>query len=175
MGARNEVKQLSKLICIDAATLMERNLPPIQYCVHGLIPQGLVTFSGPAKVGKSLLVLDLARKVSAGEKFWGFSTERGTVLYLALEDTLVRLQNRLDAMTENAYPDLYLSVMASPLSEGLVEQIREFADPLASFGFNALTVGLGEAGVLYFIGYTLLRQMPKIKSFREFVGRVNRL
>ena len=73
MGARNEVKQMSKLICIDAATLMERNLPPIQYCVHGLIPQGLVTFSGPAKVGKSLLVLDLARKVSAGEKFWGIS------------------------------------------------------------------------------------------------------
>ena len=140
MGARNEVIQLSKLICIDAATLMERNLPPIQYCVHGLIPQGLVTFSGPAKVGKSLLVLDLARKVSAGEKFWGFSTERGTVLYLALEDTLVRLQNRLDAMTENVYPDLYLSVMASPLSEGLVEQIREFADDHESLSLVIIDV-----------------------------------
>ena len=53
-------------------------------------------------------------------------------------------------------------------------QIREFADPLASFGFNALTVGLGEAGVLYPIGYTLLRQLPRIKSFRDFVDKVNR-
>ena len=53
-------------------------------------------------------------------------------------------------------------------------RIQTFADPLLSFGFNALTVGLGEAGVLYLIGYTLLRQLPKIKSFREFVDRVNR-
>ena len=52
-------------------------------------------------------------------------------------------------------------------------QLQEFADPLKSYGFNALTVGLGEAGVLYLIGYTLLRQLPKIKSFREFVERVN--
>ena len=52
-------------------------------------------------------------------------------------------------------------------------RIQSFRDPLASFGFNALTVGLGEALVLYLIGYTLLRQLPKIKSFREFVQRVN--
>ena len=52
--------------------------------------------------------------------------------------------------------------------------IQEFPSPLSSYGFNALTVGLGEAGVLYLIGYTLLRQLPKIKSFREFVERVNK-
>ena len=52
-------------------------------------------------------------------------------------------------------------------------QIQEFSDPLASFGFNALTVGLGEAGVLYLIGYTLLLQLPKIKLFREYIERVN--
>ena len=52
-------------------------------------------------------------------------------------------------------------------------QIQEFESPLASFGFNALTVGLGEAGVLYLIGYTLLRQLPKLKVFRELCERVN--
>ena len=52
-------------------------------------------------------------------------------------------------------------------------QIREFSSPLASCAFNALTVGLGEAGVLYLIGYTLLCQLPKIRSIREFVDRVN--
>ena len=51
---------------------------------------------------------------------------------------------------------------------------QEFASPLKSYGFNALTVGVGEAGVLYLIGYTLLRQLPKIKFFREFVESVNR-
>ena len=52
-------------------------------------------------------------------------------------------------------------------------QIQTFSNPLASYGFNALTVGLGELGVMYLLGYTLLRQMPKFKFFREFVQRVN--
>ena len=50
---------------------------------------------------------------------------------------------------------------------------QEFADPLKSYGFNALTVGLGELGVLYLIGYTLLRQLPRITAFREFTEKVN--
>ena len=53
-------------------------------------------------------------------------------------------------------------------------QIQEFESPLASYGVNALTVGLGEAGVLYFIGYTLIRQLPKIKAIRDFIDRFNR-
>lgn len=52
-------------------------------------------------------------------------------------------------------------------------RIQELPTPLQSYGFNALTVGLGEAAVLYLIGYTLLRQLPKIKSVREFIDRVN--
>ena len=52
-------------------------------------------------------------------------------------------------------------------------QIQEFSSPMASYGFNALTVGLGEAAVLYLIGYTLLRQLPKIKFFRDFFDRIN--
>ena len=46
-------------------------------------------------------------------------------------------------------------------------QIQEFENPLLSYGFNALTVGIGEAGVLYLIGYPLIQVLPKIKFFRE--------
>ena len=53
-------------------------------------------------------------------------------------------------------------------------QIQEFENPLLSYGFNALTVGLGEAAVLYLIGYTLLRQLPRIQAIREFINRFNR-
>ena len=53
-------------------------------------------------------------------------------------------------------------------------QIQEFESPLASYGFNALTVGLGEVGVLYLIGYTLIRQLPKIKAIRDFIDRFNK-
>ena len=48
---------------------------------------------------------------------------------------------------------------------------QEFESPLASYGFNALTVGVGEAGVLYLIGYTLLRQLPRLKFFREMMEK----
>jgi uncharacterized membrane protein len=52
-------------------------------------------------------------------------------------------------------------------------QIQEFLSPLASYGFNALTVGVGEAGVLYLLGYPLLCELPKIKLARVFINRVN--
>ena len=54
-------------------------------------------------------------------------------------------------------------------------KFQEFPDnALASYGVNALTVGLGEAAVLYLIGYTLLRQLPRVKSLRAFFDKVNR-
>ena len=53
-------------------------------------------------------------------------------------------------------------------------QIQQFSSPLASFAFNALTVGLGEAGVLYLLGYTLLCQLPKIPVVRDFIDRFNK-
>ena len=52
---------------------------------------------------------------------------------------------------------------------------QEFPDSaLASYGSNALTVGLGEAGVLYLLGYTLLCQLPKIPVVRDFIDRFNK-
>ena len=52
-------------------------------------------------------------------------------------------------------------------------KIQELGSPLTSFAFNALTVGLGEAVVLYLLGYMLLVQLPKIKAVREFIEKLN--
>ena len=41
------------------------------------------------------------------------------------------------------------------------------------YAANAAWVGLGELGVLYLLGYTLLRQLPRIQYFRELFDRVN--
>ena len=46
-------------------------------------------------------------------------------------------------------------------------QMQEFENPLLSYGFNALTVGVGEAGVLYLIGYPLMQVLPKLRVFRD--------
>ena len=52
-------------------------------------------------------------------------------------------------------------------------KIQEFPSALGSYGFNALTVGLGEMAVLFLLGYPLLVQLPKIKSVRALIDRVN--
>ncbi len=77
----------------------------------------------------------------------------------------------------NRLPGCFMPVIFNAVIVGAVltwgYQIQEFASPLASYGFNALTVGVGEIGVLYLIGYPLLTYLPKLRFFREFSARFN--
>jgi RecA-family ATPase len=66
--------------------------PPI---VDGLLYSGTYLFVGAPKVGKSFFMAQLAYHVSMGIKLWDYEVKKGTVLYLALEDTEKRLQERL--------------------------------------------------------------------------------
>jgi hypothetical protein len=59
------------------------------------------------------------------------------------------------------------------LREEVQAREHQFLSPLASYGFNALTVAIGEAGVLYLLGYPLLCELPKVKLARVFINRVN--
>ena len=38
---------------------------------------------------------------------------------------------------------------------------------------NCLQVGIGEAGVMYIVGYPLMVQLEKLKFFREFLLKIN--
>ncbi len=53
-------------------------------------------------MGKSWLALWLAVTVAKGEPVWGMSVRQGTTLYLCLEDSTLRIQNRLFEITEDA-------------------------------------------------------------------------
>ncbi|MBR6208538.1 MAG: QueT transporter family protein [Oscillospiraceae bacterium] len=44
---------------------------------------------------------------------------------------------------------------------------QEFESPLASYGFNAFTVGLGESGVLYLLGLPLITLLPRLRGRPE--------
>ena len=67
-----------------------------------LLPVGVAILAGAPKIGKSWLALQIARAVAAGEPLFGEPVARGRVLYLALEDTPVRLQERL---ARQAWPE----------------------------------------------------------------------
>ena len=80
---------------INAAELYTKDIPPVYWIVKGLISEGITFLSAKSKVGKSWLCLDLAYSVSNGRDFLGFKTTKSKVLYMALEDSKSRLQDRL--------------------------------------------------------------------------------
>ena len=114
------------LTYLDGETLMSTVLPPIRFVVDKLLPQGLHILAGAPKVGKSWLALWLCLCVAKGEPIWNFLTTKGSVLYLCLEDSYSRIQNRLLDITADAPASLRFATMSEKLHCGLVEQIEGF-------------------------------------------------
>ncbi len=98
--------------------------PPL---IDGLLYPGTYIFAGSPKLGKSFLMAQLAYHISTGTPLWNYTTRKGTVLYLALEDDYRRLQERLYRMfgTESA-DNLFFSVSAGQIGRGLDEQLVRF-------------------------------------------------
>lgn len=117
---------LDKLDTIDGATLMSQPLHPPNFVVDTLLSQGLHILAGSPKVGKSWLALWLAVTVAKGEPVWGMSVKRGTTLYLCLEDSTLRIQNRLFEITEDAPDNVHFCTESSVLGKGLEQQLESF-------------------------------------------------
>ena len=117
---------VEKLETINGSDLIDARLPKKKFCVEGLIPQGLIVLGGAPKIGKSWMMMDLCLSVAKGEKFWGFETNKSTVLYLCLEDNLARVQTRILQLTDDAPENVYFSTSAGTIDEGLLEQIEKF-------------------------------------------------
>lgn len=115
-----------KLNTIDGETLMSLPLQPLNFVVDTLISQGLHILAGSPKVGKSWLALWLAVTVAKGEPVWGMQVKQGTTLYLCLEDSQLRIQNRLFDVTEDAPPTVHFCTESRILGDGLTEQLEQF-------------------------------------------------
>lgn len=89
----------------SAADLMAQEFKPVQWAVHGIVPEGVTILSGDPKIGKSWLVYQMCIAVSAGVPLWqGRQPEQsGDTLYLSLEDNKRRLKLRLSQLVR-AFP-----------------------------------------------------------------------
>ena len=116
----------NRFTVMDGETLMTRPLTPIRFLVSSLLPQGLHILAGAPKVGKSWLALWLCLQIAKGEPVWKYPTAKGTVLYLCLEDSYARIQNRLFDITDDAPPNLFFTILANGIHSGLEEQIGNF-------------------------------------------------
>jgi hypothetical protein len=93
------VKPLADLDGINAADLLDLDLPPLEYLVEGVIPEGTSLLAAAPKVGKSLLCLNIALAVATGGKALGKAdVQQGRVLYIDLDGNIRGMQRRLKAM-----------------------------------------------------------------------------
>ena len=113
---------------VSAAELQRMDIPPLQWVVEKILPQGLTILAAPPKYGKSWLALDLCASVALGKPFLGFQTNRAAVLYMALEDGHRRLKTRLTAILEGqtAPDNLHFAIASLALDNGLTEQLFKF-------------------------------------------------
>ena len=117
---------MKKLITRSCEEIMTTVYKPIEFVIDGLLAQGLYILAGAPKVGKSWLALDMCLSIAKGEKILGLKTSQGTALYLCLEDSYVRIQNRLYEITDEPAERLHFVIMCESIGNGLEEEIENF-------------------------------------------------
>ena len=112
---------------ISAQQLQVANIPDLKWTVDNLLPEGLAVLVSPPKFGKSWMSLQLSVAVATGGEFLNCSTRKGCVLYLALEDSARRLQERLTYFTgQNAPNNLFFALQSASIGIGLEDEIVAF-------------------------------------------------
>ncbi len=117
---------MERLKTIDGETLMREPLRPLNFIIETLLSQGLHILAGSPKVGKSWLALWLSVQVAKGEPVWGMGTRQGTTLYLCLEDSRLRIQNRLSEITASAPASVHFCTECAAIGKGLEQQLEAF-------------------------------------------------
>jgi 5S rRNA maturation endonuclease (ribonuclease M5) len=123
-------KSVEKLSVISAIDLQNKDLPPLRFIVNGMLAQGLALLVSPPKFGKSWMSLDLCLSVAAGKPFLNHNTQKGSVLYLALEDSERRLQDRMNKLLcgKTAPAGFNYSTKSKDTANGLIDQIETYLE-----------------------------------------------
>ena len=145
---------MKKLITRSCEEIMTTVYKPIEFVIDGLLTQGLYILAGTPKVGKSWLALDMCLSIAKGESVLGQKTLQGTALYLCLEDSYARIQNRLYEPTAPKSKDniflaaLYVYIKKkidfSGTASELIEKLKSVSDE--TFYPNRVTRDLVQNG-----------------------------
>jgi RecA-family ATPase len=124
---------MGNLNIFSAKDLFTMNIPKTHWIVNELLPEGLILLCGKPKIGKSWFILNLAITVANGLKlFSNFNSNKCDVLYLAMEDSLSRLKERIDLICKNnniSIPDnLHLNINSKTINNGGMSDLAEFLE-----------------------------------------------
>ncbi|QVI29929.1 AAA family ATPase [Mycolicibacterium neoaurum] len=152
---------------ISGAELDAMKFEPLNWCVEGIIPEGLGVVAGAPKIGKSWMAADIALACAGGGVALGhFPVQARPVLYLALEDGERRLQHRFrQLMGGHPIPDIAVCIDIPVALEQAHAFIREHATDkplviLDTFGKVMATAGKPSYGDDY-------RQMSQLMEMQK--------
>lgn len=131
----NNISVITRLQGISAVALMEKEFPEPRWAIPGILPEGLSILGGKPKKGKSLFAANIGLAIASGGLALGkIPVEKGTVMYLDLEDTERVLQDRMDIMLQGRTPPekLYFYTKTQTMSAGgmacLQQEMANFPD-----------------------------------------------
>lgn len=116
---------IKPLDTITAEQLLSTEFEPLRPVISRILPSGTFVYAGASKIGKSWMVLWLANQIALGLPVWDFETTKCEVLYLSLEDTGRRLQQRLNEIADEV-GKVHFATKAGLLGNGLEEQLVGF-------------------------------------------------
>lgn len=120
-------KNINILNTISMSELLDNVYTPRTPIIDNFLYTGTYLFVGAPKVGKSFFMALLAHHVSMGTSLWNYNVHKGTVLYLALEDSYGRLQDRFSKMFgTDGNDNLHFSIVSKRIGDGLEEQLKNF-------------------------------------------------
>lgn len=107
--------------------LLAAEFPEPVWVVPNLLPAGLSVLAGRPKLGKSFMALQLALAVGSGGMFLNERISQGRALYVALEDSPRRLQQRLQMMQASATSAADFAFDWKPLNGDGLGDLRQAA------------------------------------------------
>ena len=127
--------KLHELNTVEAGALMDMEFRPTGFLIEKLLGKGVYLLAGASKIGKSWLVLWLADCISKGLPVWELKTAPCAVLYVSLEDTQQRIQQRLNDVTGGETGALHIATESELLGGGFEEQLTGFLLEHPDVGF----------------------------------------
>ena len=128
-SAKREVRKVYKrgVASIAASDLQTAKIDPPEWLIPDVLPQGLAILCASSKVGKSWMAMQMCLAISRGKEFLDYASNQAGCLYLALEDGIFRLKDRLNKVLDGgkAPSNFYLSIKANGLDGGLIKQLDE--------------------------------------------------
>ena len=130
----NDKNEKSKLIVdfndisLDMPTLIKTDIPPMQYAVETILPEGFICLAGRPKAMKSWTALTITYGVQNGLEFLGHQCKKGDAIYFGLEDSKRRIKDRVERLgySNLEQPQIVLGGDVPNLGKGFEECLENW-------------------------------------------------